>query len=650
MKSQTPQSPPASYWHNAAEAEISTDQHLKAAQSIRESLLKIKGDHTIQNTLEPYNDMLIEIDQIMGFADLIANVHPDAAVRRAANNSFEKLAQFLNELKLDRGLYDTLSQVKTSGLDAETSRFLTNSLRDYRRAGVDKNEAIRQELTVLYEQMVSTAQEFSKNIREGERLIEITREDTAGLPADFIATHPPAQNGKIKITTAYADYDTFMKYSSREDLRHALYMQFQQRAYPGNEAILKKLLDLRYRYATLLGYPNWAEYSAEDKMVKKASVIFEFIDRVEAMARPRMDQDLAALLTRKQVDLPKATVVNDWDSSYYVQKVRQEQFGVDPQEVRSYFEYKRVKDGLLKLTEGLYGVEFRKLANPDVWSPAVEVYAVYDGSQLIGSVYLDLFPRQDKYSHVATFPGQTGLQGRQITQVALVGNFPGPGTPDTPTFWEHTDVDTFLHEFGHVIHALLSYKHQWVTVAGINCQWDFVEVPSQLYEEWAWDADVLGQFATNYQTNSAIPAGLVARIKKANEFGKGILVNRQLAYAKLSLSYHDRNPADLDLLNTWKTIDSQYSPFPYEAGTHTYDSFGHLDGYSSMYYCYMWSLSLVKDIFTRFQADGLLDRDTAIAYRQAVLEQGGAKDGEDMLRDFLGRDFSFEAFQKWLEQ
>jgi thimet oligopeptidase len=211
-------------------------------------------------------------------------------------------------------------------------------------------------------------------------------------------------------------------------------------------------------------------------------------------------------------------------------------------------------------------------------------------------------------------------------------------------------VDTFLHEFGHCIHALLSYKHHWVTVAGLNCQWDFVEVPSQLFEEWAWDAAVLSRFAINDRSGASIPPALVAREKQANEFGKGISVCRQMAYAKLSLSYHDHDPADIALLGDWQQIVDRYSPFPYEPGTYTYTSFGHLGGYSSMYYCYMWSLSLVKDLFTRFQAGGLMDQKTALAYRQAVLEPGGAKDGDEMVRDFLGRDFSFEAFQKWLEQ
>jgi thimet oligopeptidase len=635
-------------WHSIAEVEESTAWRLQNARSLSDRISAVSDERSVSNTLEPFNDLLIEIDQIMGLADLTGNVHPEAAVREAANNSFQKLAQFLNELKLNRAIYEALNQVPCEGLDADTTRFLTNTLRDYRRAGVDRPEPVRRELAELYQQMVAAGQEFSKNIREGERYIEIEAGDLAGLPPDYVVAHPVAANGRVKITTAYSDYEPFLKYSPREDLRHALYIQFHQRAYPANEAVLKNLLSLRYRYARLLGYPSWAEYSAEDKMVKQAAVISEFIDRVEKMACSRMQQDLVTLLTRKQKDFPGARVVNDWDA-YYSQKIRQEKFGVDPQVVRSYFEYHKVIEGLLKLTSDLYCVEFRRVAEPDVWSPEVEAYDVIDHKTLIGRVYLDLFPRRDKFSHVAIFPGQTGLQGRQIGIIALVGNFPGPGTSAVPTFWEHSDVDTFLHEFGHCMHALLARKHHWVSVAGISCQWDFVEVPSQLYEEWAWDATVLARFATA-QTGEPIPAALVAKTKQSKEFGKGIMVNRQMAYARLSLAYHDQDPSGLDLLGVWQQIYTRYSPYPFETGTHTYASFGHLDGYSSMYYCYMWSLSLVKDIFTRFQLRGLLDPDTALTYRRAILEQGGAKDGDVMVRDFLNRDFSFEAFQKYLEE
>jgi thimet oligopeptidase len=639
-----------SLWHSVDEAITVTQNHLAAAQVLRDRIVQSSSVPTVQNTLELFNDLLVEIDQVIGFSDLAGNVHPDAAVRQAANDCFQKMARFLNELKLDRALYEVLNRLDSSGLDADTCRFLTNTLRDYRRSGVDKSEPLRRELAGLFEQMVITGQEFSKNIREGERFILISEADMQGLPADYVAAHRPGSDGLIKITTSYADYDPFMKYCPRADLRQSIYMQFQQRAYPVNVLVLDRLLELRYQYASLLGYPQWAEYTAEDKMVEHSSVISAFIDQIYAMALPRQQKDCDLLLQRKRRDQPESSLVHDWEAAYYTQKVRQEQYLVDPQEVRSYFAYPAVKAGLLQLTAEVFAVEFKAIAGASVWDPLVEVYDVYDAGVLIGRIYLDLFPRRDKYSHVATFPGQTGIQFRQIAQVALVGNFPGPGSPDQPVYWEHSDVDTFLHEFGHVMHALLSYKHHWVGVAGLNCQWDFVEVPSQLFEEWAWDASVLGRFARHPSTGQSIPSELVKRMKDASEFGKGLVVNRQMAYARLSLTCHDRNPAGLDLLSIWREIADRYSPYPYQPGTFPFASFGHLEGYSSQYYCYMWSLTLVKDLFTRFQSFGLMDQSTARSYRQSILEPGGAKDGADLVRDFLGRDFSFNAFKNWLEQ
>jgi thimet oligopeptidase len=215
---------------------------------------------------------------------------------------------------------------------------------------------------------------------------------------------------------------------------------------------------------------------------------------------------------------------------------------------------------------------------------------------------------------------------------------------------EHAQVLTFFHEMGHLMHHLLSSKHRWVTLSGINCEWDFVETPSQLLEEWGWDTNVLKRFARHYETGEPIHKDLVEQMRQADEFGKGVYVMRQIFYAALSFTYHSRDPTDLDLLRVMREIQRGYSPFPYEEDTWAYASFDHLIGYSSMYYSYMWSLVLAKDLFTKFKANGLMDKETAKAYRRAILEPGGALDAMEMVRNFLGRDYSFEAFKVWLEE
>jgi thimet oligopeptidase len=288
-------------------------------------------------------------------------------------------------------------------------------LRDYRRAGVDKDEPTRQELAALHEGMVRTGQKFSRNIREDKRFIELdSEEDLAGLPSDFVAAHQPEEDGKIRITTDSPDFLPFETYAEREDLRRELYLKSLQRGYPANEETLKKLLGLRNQYATILGYPDWAAYNAEDKMIKEKEAIVDFIDQVASIARPRMERDLETLLARKRNDEPQADTFHVWDRFYYMRKVHAEQFGVDSQEVRSYFEFTQVKEGILGVLEELFDVVFKKVESPEVWHESVEAYDVFDDKQPIGRLYLDLHPREGEIQPRGHVPDADWCRGQPV--------------------------------------------------------------------------------------------------------------------------------------------------------------------------------------------------------------------------------------------
>ncbi|MFC1890370.1 M3 family metallopeptidase [Thermodesulfobacteriota bacterium] len=637
--------------NSVADVEAACMEHLAAAEVIREAIRSIAGPRTGENTLVPYNNMLIHVDRILPVSDLIANVHPDKAVRTAAEECHQRAKKFISDLELDRDLYEAIVDVERTGLEPHALRFLDHLIRDYRRAGVDKDDETRKKLARLNEEMVSTGQAFSRNIREDRRFIELDGVgDLAGMPPDFVAAHQPGENGKIRVTTDYPDFFPFVTYAEREDLRRELYKVFMKRAYPANDEMLRKLLGLRHEYASTLGYPDWASYNAEDKMVKEKKVITDFIDRVAAMARPRMEKDLEDLLARKREDIPEAGTVQVWDRFYYVQKVRAERFGVDAQEVRAYFEFGAVKQGALDLAQELFGVDFVGVRDPEVWYDGVEVYDVLEEGRKVGRFYLDLHPREGKYGHAAMFQMLAGVTGVQLPSACLVCNFPDPTETDGPVLMEHRQATTFFHEFGHLMHHLLAGRHRWVTQSGISCEWDFVEAPSQLLEEWTWDAAMLGRFARHHETGEPIPVTLVERMREAEEFGKGVHVMRQMFYAGLSLAFHDRDPEGLDSETLLEEVQRDYNPYPRAEDTYAYASFGHLEGYSSMYYTYMWSLVMAKDIFTRFLEGGLLDQSTALEYRRTILEPGGSVDADQMVKDFLGRDYSFDSFREWLER
>lgn len=297
----------------------------------------------------------------------------------------------------------------------------------------------------------------------------------------------------------------------------------------------------------------------------------------------------------------------------------------------------------------LFDVTFKKAEDVPVWHPSVECFEMTQDGKLGGRFYLDMHPRENKYNHAAEFTVRSGIEGVQIPEAALVCNFPG-GIEGDPGLMEHNDVVTFFHEFGHLLHHLFGGRQKWIGVSGIQTEWDFVETPSQMLEEWAWDPATLGTFAKHYQRDEAIPAELVRRMRRASEFGKGLQVRTQMSYARLSLSCHDRHPSEVNTDVLTKTIYERYRPFRFVDDTHFQCAFGHLVDYSAVYYTYMWSLVIAKDFFAQFDSANVLATAVARKFRDTVLTPGGSEPSATIVRHFLGRDFSFDAWKAWLEK
>jgi thimet oligopeptidase len=439
-----------------------------------------------------------------------------------------------------------------------------------------------------------------------------------------------------------------MKFARSGKARETMFRAFSNRAHPQNLEVLSALLQKRHELAQLLGYASWAAYSMENKMIKTPEAAHAFVDQIARVSARRADDDYKLLLARLQKDEPHATSVPAWDVSYLKERVRAEQLDFDAQSVRPYFEFTRVEAGLLSITSQLFGVQYRKVEDARVWHPDVDVYDVFDGGKRLGRIYLDLHPRAGKFSHAAQFTLVTGKEGARLPEGVLLCNFP-KGAAGQPALMEEGDVTTFFHEFGHLVHHVLAGHTRWTSTASLR-EYDFVEAPSQLLEEWVQDAPTLQMFAKHYQTGAPIPTELVARMKRADEFARGLDVRRQMNYAAVSLAYYDHDPAGLDTTKMFGEMETKYTPFAHVEGTYPQEAFGHLVGYSSNYYTYMWSLVIAKDLFTPFAAHGLMNHEVAMKYRHAVLEQGGRKPAAEMVRDFLGRPFTFDAYQKWLDE
>ena len=440
-----------------------------------------------------------------------------------------------------------------------------------------------------------------------------------------------------------------MHYAKNAEARKKLSSLSKNRGYPKNMEVLDKLIAKRSELAKLLGYAHWADYVTEDKMIKSAAAISKFLTEVSAIAKPRAEREVRMLLEAKRKDFPKAKVVEDWEKTYYEELVKQQYFSFDSQSVRPYFDYPQVKQGLLDLTAEMYGISYQKVTDVKVWDPSVEVFDVMEGDEKLGRIYLDMHPRDDKYKHAAQFTLVSGVEGTQLPEGVLVCNFPNPADSEGPALMVHDQVVTFFHEFGHLLHHTLGGHQKWLRFSGVATEWDFVEAPSQFFEEWAWDPAVLQRFAKHYETGKPIPTELVQKMREADEFGQGHWVRQQMFYAAISLNYYSQDPAKIDTTRLLKELQAKYSMFPYMDDTHFQANFGHLDGYSAMYYTYMWSMVISKDLLSPFKKNGLLHKETAMKYRRAILDPGGTKDAAELVEDFLGREYSFESYRRWLE-
>ncbi len=623
---------------------------LREVERLLKEILEVRSKRNRENTLVPYNRLMLDLGSLSNAISCLRSVHPAEEIRRAAEESEKEVARLATSLSLNQELYQGIRQCDPLTLDAKGKRLLKHLLRDFHRAGVDRDDATREQVCVLRDKIVATGQEFLRNIVKDVRLIELEGlEELEGLPVDYVREHAPQPNGKIRITTDSPDYNPFMTYATSDTRRRELYTEFRRRGFPDNLEVLRLLMTQRHQLATLLGYSSWASYVAEDKMIQTPEAIGEFIERVSRVSQTRARREYDELLSQKRKLDPGATEVHDWEKTWLEGSIRSEKHQFDFRAVRTYFEYGRVKTGVLSLVEDLFGVRFEPDLNAIHWHPDVEVYNVLEGGCRVGRIYLDMHPREGKFKHAALFPLVRGARNLAVPEAALVCNFPNPRLAQGPALLDHDEVLTLLHEFGHLLHQLFAREEEWSRFNGISNEWDFIEVPSQLFEEWGWEYDALKRFAIHHETGETIPRDLVERLRRAKAFGRSLAVRHQMFYASLSLECFGPEAPDLDTTRVVEECQGRHSLFRFVPGTYFQASFGHLNDYSALYYTYMWSLVIEKDICVHWRKSGLMSREAAARYRDCILRPGGSLDAADLVRSFLGRDYVFKAFEEWLE-
>ncbi|HSC46127.1 MAG TPA: M3 family metallopeptidase [Candidatus Acidoferrum sp.] len=622
---------------------------LAAGQQAIERILAVKGQHTVENTLAPYDEVIRQYNTAGYLSTLLQQVHPDEKYRDAATAMTSKVGAAIAELALNQGVYKALSALDVKQADAATQYYVKRQLLEFRLAGVDKDDATRAKLKALQDKVVELQSAFDRNISDDQRSITVdSAAELEGLPKDYLEAHKPGADGKIKISTNYPDAFPVLTFGKNDAVRKRLFLEFDNRAYPKNRDVLMEMIRARHEIASIIGYSSWADYNAADRMILSAKNIGDFIQQVDDAARPVAKREYELLLAEKQKLQPGAKTISDYENYYLRELVRRSQFDFDSTSVRPYFPYERVKQGVLDTASKLFGLTFQQEHGVPAWDPSVETWDAFDHGKMIGRFYLDMQPRPGKFSHAEMTPVLDGIRGKQLPEAVLVCNFAAPKADD-PGLMDYEDLVTFFHEFGHLMHWTLS-SQQWAGISGISMESDFGEAPSEMLEEWMRSPQVLATFAKHYKTNEVIPAALVGRMNRANAFGRGSWVQGQNTFSAISFDLYNRNPDAVDPDAISLGDEQKYRLSVSTPGIHDYASFGHLGSYSSAYYTYLWDKVIAEDFVTKFDSANLLAAEPASRYRRLVLEPGGSMSANDLVKNFLGRPQNMEAFKRWMSE
>jgi thimet oligopeptidase len=634
-----------------------TESSLNTATKSLDKLYAIsKEDRTFNNTMLELDNIYNEASNVYGCVYLMGSVHPDDDVRNQALQSRSEFAKFFNEIQLDENLYRAVKDYSESdeaqGLTGYEAKFVKETVEDFERNGFALSEEKREELKVINNKISDLSLLFQKNISSVDDYLIVEDADMEGMEEDYKKSRK-MDDGKYKIDLSYPSYIPFMKFSKSDASRKALYKKFRNRAAAENLEILNKVLILRKQMAELLGYKTYAEYRVEDRMAKSPATVWDFENDLVDKVKEKAVLDYEELLDVKRSTLndDSIDVINTWESSFYNNILLKQKYDLDQNMLKEYFATDNVIDGLFQIAQHLFNVEFEEVSTPSTWQEDVRFFNVKRDGEIISYFYMDLYPRANKYSHAACFPmiaGKETDKGYQKPVATLVCNFPPP-TEDRPSLLSKREVETFFHEFGHVLHNVLT-QTKLSSHSGTSVARDFVEAPSQIFENWTWNYESLKLFATHYETGEVLPYALYERMLAAKNVGSGLSTLQQIYYGMIDFTLHDKyDPTSAEpTTEIVKNLQNEITLYPYVDGTHMHASFGHLMGYAAGYYGYLWSRVYAEDMFSVFELNGIMDQSTGVRYRDIILASGGSKDELEMVVEFLDRSPNQDAFLRSL--
>jgi thimet oligopeptidase len=628
-----------------------TDAALADADALVAGAAASAADPSFAATLRPLELAGARLVQAYGRAGFMGQVHPDAAVRDAGTDAEERINKWRVGLVFRRDVYEAVrafaASDTASNLTGERARLLEHWLRDFRRAGHELPAEGREELEGLRTRLVEVEVAFQRNVNEYRDGIDVTREQLAGLPDDYVERLSAGSGPETyRVSLDYPELNPFVEQARDRDLRKTLFLKHWNRAVELNRPLLAEALDLRRRIAQLLGAPTWAHHAMELKMARTPDRVRALYEELAPAMTAKIRGELAVMAGRLHADGHDGALM-EWDRRYYGELLRRSEYGVDQNRVSEYLPLDRVMDGMFQLTGEVLGLDYRPVDDAPVWHDTVRVYEILDRATgaHIADFYADLFPREGKFGHAAAFPlviGHRALDGQYVAPVsAIAANFTPP-SGDRPSLLGHTEVETLFHEFGHILHMSLT-RAEFARFSGAETEWDFVEAPSQIMEHWTWEPSVLGRFARHHATGEAIPAELVEQMRSARWLNIGLHLGVQAFYGQIDLALH----AEPVVPDPDEALHRTYAVtgMPYPEGTFMLAGFGHLlAGYDAGYYGYLWAEVIGDDMFGRFAREGVASPEVGADYRREILEPNGSRDGDALVEAFLGRPFSNAEF------
>lgn len=646
------------YLKNEKAIEKKKDQVLKEFNQEFDAFIKSNTQKSkTQDLLQKWDHLLAKITTFMNLCNAMTLVEPNDDLRKVYGKAYLELREvMIDQLASKKELYpffEALYQKEKSkkNLTSEQFYFLSQTLEDMRLEGLHLTKEKRDQLKEIKKELSELSHAFGENIQEDQSVLWVDRSFLKGLSEDFIKTVQKDEGGLCRIGCDYPTYFTVMKSCQNTELRKDLYRLFMNRAYPKNDEILSKMIAKRDELAKIIGFKSFADYQLSNEMVKNPEAADAFLNELSFKAKGKIDKEIELI---KNV-FPNIEYSNDgkiypWDALYVQEKILSQNFKVDEEIVKEYFPLESTLAGLIEIYEKFFQIDIREASHLKLWNEDVKVLTISDreSTKQLGYILLDLFPRKSKYSHAchATIIGGVEVPGLDSTKSLglVVANFPKP-SPDKPSLMYLSDARTFFHEFGHALHAVLG-RTQYVSTCGTSVKVDFVELPSQMLEEWLWEPDILKMISSHYQSKAQLPDELIQSILSTRTLNSAAFIGRQCLLSKLSLEIY-KEGKEKNINSIMKNLHEETPLFySYDDLSHFHASFGHLDEYGARYYGYLWSRVLALDLFNHIKEKGLLSSKVGREYREKVLSKGGSQDPSVLLEDFLGRKPSSASFLK----